>query len=213
MDETDDARTLMSVRQHPMEVLYADYANSMKALANEARMTMVRTKDIAYNANAKAKYKEEVYSLDKKYKTAIMNAPVEREVMRRADATLRQRIKEYPDMTKSDQKKQRDRLIKQYREELGSVSRKNRNIDITDREWEAIQAGAISSTRLNGILANSDPDKLRERAMPHTSTSLSPGKVARLQNMRSSGLTIQQMADALGVSTSTVTKYLKGGNE
>ena len=213
MDETDDARTLMSVRQHPMEVLYADYANSMKALANEARMTMVRTKDIAYDAAAKVKYQEEAHSLDEKYKNAIKNAPVEREVMRRANATLRQRVQETPDMTKSDQKKQKDRLIKQYREELGSVSRKNRNIDITDREWEAIQAGAISATKLRGILANSDPDKLKERAMPRTSTTLSAGKIARLNNMRGSGLTIQQMADALGVSTSTITKYLKGGNE
>ena len=213
MDETDDARTLISVKQHPMEYVYAEYANSMKALANEARRTYLETKDIQYNAKMALEYKDEVRSLDTKYKNAIMNAPIEREVMRRANATIQERIKENPGMSNSDIKKQKDRLIKQYRDELGSVSRKNRNIDITDREWEAIQAGAIAATRLNGILANSDPAKLKERAMPRTSITLTPGKIARLNNMRGSGLTIQQMADALGVSTSTITKYLKGGND
>jgi hypothetical protein len=37
MAETDDARTLVSAARHPMELVYADYANSMKSLANQAR--------------------------------------------------------------------------------------------------------------------------------------------------------------------------------
>ena len=42
--------------------------------------------------------------------------------------------------------------LSKYREEVGSVARRDRSIKITDREWEAIQAGAISENKLIKIL-------------------------------------------------------------
>ena len=80
---------------------------------------------------------------------------------------------------------------------------------IRDREWEAIQAGAISENKLKSILQNCDPDSLRQRAMPKSSASISAATANRIKAM-SSSYTIQQIADKLGVSTSTVSKYLKG---
>lgn len=53
MAETDDARTLISDADTPMEHAYADYANSMKALANRARVELAHTGKVAYNATAK----------------------------------------------------------------------------------------------------------------------------------------------------------------
>ena len=66
MAETDDAYTLVSKERTPMELAYADFANKMKSLANEARKTMVNTKDIKYDPSAKATYQKEVISLNNK---------------------------------------------------------------------------------------------------------------------------------------------------
>ena len=106
-------------------------------------------------------------------------------------------------------KKDSQRALSKAREEVGSISRKERNIQITDKEWEAIQAGAISENKLKSILQNCDPDSLRQRAMPKSSASISAATANRIKAM-SSSYTIQQIADKLGVSTSTVSKYLKG---
>ena len=66
MAETDDANTLVSKYKHPMELVYADYANSMKSLANKARLEMANTGKIAYDRNARKVYQEEVKSLNEK---------------------------------------------------------------------------------------------------------------------------------------------------
>ena len=98
--------------------------------------------------------------------------------------------------------------ISKAREEVGSLSRRDRNIEITDREWEAIQAGAISETKLKQILNNTDIDKLRERATPRATVELSSVKINRIKAM-SASYTNQQIAEKLGISPATVTKYLK----
>ena len=97
-----------------------------------------------------------------------------------------------------------------YRQEVGAVARRDRNIKITDKEWEAIQAGAVHESILKRILNNADADGLRERAMPKQSTTLSSVKISKLKAMSASNATLNQIADALGVSVSTVSKYLKG---
>ena len=209
MAETDDAYTLISNRRHPMEVIYADYANTMKDMANRARIEMVNSGKIAYSKTAKATYQAEVDSLMRKLDNALMNAPIEREAQRRANVEVATKQANDPDMKKSDLKKAKQQAITKHRNELGALSRKKRNIDITDREWEAIQAGAISENKLKKILANTDVDVLRERATPRNSTTLSQAKITRIKHMQASNLTIAQMANALNVSPSTISKYLK----
>ena len=83
---------------------------------------------------------------------------------------------------------------------------------ITDKEWEAIQAGAINKSTLRSILNNTDVDNLRERAMPRSSTTLSKTKINTIKAMSASNFTLAQIAEKLNVSTATVAKYLKGGN-
>ena len=82
----------------------------------------------------------------------------------------------------------------------------------TDDEWNAIQAGAISESVLKKILDNTDVDKLRQRAMPKSTNTLSPAKINRIKALSNSNYDIGQIAKILGVSTSTVSKYLKGKN-
>lgn len=212
MAETDDATTLVSEARHPMEMLYADYANSMKTLANQARKEMVGTGKIEYSSSAKKAYQNEVNSLDAKLNTALLNAGRERAAMREANYVVGQKKKANPDMSAGDIKKASQQALSAARAKLGSVSRRDRNIPITDREWAAIQAGAISENKLKQILNNTDTDKLRARATPRTSTTLSPTKVNTIKAMSASNYTISQIANKLGVSTTTVSKYLKGEN-
>ena len=212
MAETDDAYTLVSDARHPMELIYADYANSMKSLANRARKEMMSTKDIEYNKKAADTYKKEVSDLNAKLNTALLNATRERHAQRLANAEVESKKISNPKLEKKDIKKLSQQAITKYRQQVGSVSRAERSIKITDREWEAIQAGAINKTTLRKILNNSDIDSLRERATPRTYNTLSPTKINKAKMMKNSGYTLEQIAKACGCSVTTASKYLKGGN-
>ena len=213
MAETDDARTLVSDANTPMERLYADYANSMKRLANRARVEAANTGKIAYSKTAKATYSEEVHSLDEKLRVALMNAPRERQAQLRANAEVNakvRRAKEEGRELKNDEiKKAGQQALSRSRVDVNSVSRKDRSIKITDREWEAIQSGAISENVLKKILNNADVDELRQRATPRSSTTLNQAKINRIKAYAASNYTIGEIAKKLGVSVSTISKYLK----
>ena len=215
MAETDDAYTLVSKYRHPMEIIYADYANDMKALGNKARLAMANTGKIEYSSTAKSTYKDEVKSLMDKLDSSDLNKIKERTAQRKANAEIERKKKAHMEETGEELKGEALRKLSQqalnkYRQEVGSISRRDRNIDITDKEWEAIQAGAISENTLKRILNTTDIDKLRERATPKLTNSLSSAQVNRAKAMASSNYTIEQIAKKLGVSTSTVSKYLKG---
>lgn len=212
MLETDDAMTLVSPFRNKMELVYADYANSMKELARQSRIKASDTDKIAYDREAKKKYASEVESLKAKIEKAELNTARERAANRMAAATVKAKKDaanaKGEEISGKDIKKAGQVALTKYREELGSVSRKDRNIVLTDREWEAIQAGAVSENTLNRILRNSDADSLRQRAMPKETKELNKAKQNRIKAM-SASYTIAQIAEKLGVSTSTVTKYLK----
>lgn len=216
MAEEDDATTLISEANTPMEKVYANYANTMKRMANEARVRLYRTGKIAYSPSAKKAYAKEVESLRVKLDNALSNAPIEREAQRRANAIVRKRVQESKDsgieLNNGEIRKIGQQALTRYRSELGSVSRKSRNIVITDREWEAIQAGAVSENTLIKILNNSDIESLRQRATPRATTSLSQSKINRIQAMSASNYTSTQIAEQLNLPVSIVRNVLKGEN-
>lgn len=205
MAETRDARTLSSGT--PQEEAYADYANRMKSLANQARKEMVNTGKIAYSASAKRAYQEEVDSLMAKLNVALKNAPRERQAQTIANSVVAAKKKDNPDMTKAEIKKASQQALTAARVSVGA---KRTPVEITDREWEAIQAGAISENKLMQILNNTNIDALRQRATPRSTTSLSNAKINRISALRASGYSTSEIAAALGVSSSTVSKYLNG---
>lgn len=204
MAEAKDARSLSSGT--PQEEAYADYANKMKSLANQARKEMVNTGKIAYSASAKATYQEEVDSLMAKLNVSLKNAPRERQAQTMANAVIKAKKQENPDMTPEEIKKASQQALTSSRISVGA---KRSPIQLTDREWEAIQAGAISENKLTQIINNVDIDTVRQRATPRSTTSLSSAKVNKISSMKSSGYSTSEIADALGVSTSTVSKYLQ----
>lgn len=203
MAETKDARTLSSGT--PQEEAYASYANKMKSLANQARKEMVSTGKIPYSASAKAAYQNEVDSLNAKLNVALKNAPRERQAQVIANATVTAKKQANPDMTNAEIKKANQQALTSARAQVGA---ERKPVIITDREWEAIQAGAISESKLTQILNNADIDSLRQRATPRATTALSTAKQSKIASMSASGYSTSEIAEALGVSTSTVSKYL-----
>ena len=209
MAETDDAKTLVSKNKWPMEMLYADYANNMKSLANKARMESVKTPKAKYSASAKKAYQKEVDSLDTKLNTALLNTARERTAQRKTQAHIKSLTVIDPNMKSGEIKKSSQQALTKYRNEVGSVSRKERSIKISDNEWKAILAGAISDNKLKRILDNTDVDDLRSRATPKRTTNLSAAQVNRIRSLQNSNYTLSQIADIMNVPTSTVSRYIK----
>ena len=206
MAETDDARTLISDYRSFKEELYADYANDMKDLGRRARMEALKTERIQISPSAKKTYAPEVESLMAKLDLAERNAPRERRAQAIANSRAKAKIQSDEDLTSEDKKKIRNRELLTARAEVGAV---RHPIDITDREWEAIQSGAVSETTLLSILNHTDIDKIRERATPRRKNVPSNAQIARIKALKASGRTNKEIAEATGFSTSTIIKYMK----
>ena len=205
MAETKDARTLVSDMRNPKEMAYADYANSMKSLANQARKEMVSTGNLKYSPTAAKTYAAEVKDLDSKLMIAQKNAPRERQAQLLANTVVNAKKQDNPGMTNEEIKKISQQALVEARLKVGA---KRNPIPITDREWEAIQAGAIHENKLQQILKNTNLDELRQRATPRQTTELSSSKQAKIHAMQASGYSTSEIAEAIGCSSSTVTKYL-----
>lgn len=206
LSEIDDLRTLSTGTQ--AENAYADYGNRMKALANRARKEYLATGRLQYDSNAAQTYNNEVASLNHKLNTAAKNAPRERLAQTIANSQVKAKQQDNPDMDKKELKKASQIAITNARASVGASGKETR-ITISDKEWEAIQAGAISDSKLTQILRYADMDAVRQRATPRSTGHLSEAKVGRMQAMVASGFTISEIADALGVSRSTVSNYMK----
>ena len=205
MADTDDARTLSS--GYEQEEAYASYANKLKALANQSRVDAMAIKPAPVSQSAKETYKAEVASLKSKLDIALLNAPKERQAQIIANTIITAKKKDNPDLEKDDLKKIRSQAIADARVKVGA---KKTLVDISDKEWQAIQSGAISTNQLSLILNNSDLDTVKKLATPKESTNtLSTARQARIKAMDASGLTTSEIAEALGISTSTVSKYIK----
>jgi DNA-binding NarL/FixJ family response regulator len=207
MNYTKDIHTLSSGT--PEEEAYADYANNMKKLANKARKEYMNTGRIAYSASAKATYEKEVAHLNAQLDLALTNAPRERSAQVIANSKIKAMQQDNPQLDKKDLKKARQIAIYEARSSVGASGKETR-ITISDREWEAIQAGAITDTKLSQILRYADADAVRQRATPRTMNTLSSAKISKIKAMAASGHTNAEIAAACGCSTSSVSKCING---
>lgn len=202
MAATSDARTLLSEGATPREAAYADYANKMKALANKARKEYLDTPNLKYSPEAKTKYAAEVSSLNAKLNAAKKNAPLERAAQVYANVYFAACKREHPDMDKDEQKKIKGQALTAARNRIGAGKSR---IEFTDKEWEAIQAGAISHSKLMDMLSNANMDSVRAHATPHETGGLTAAQIARAKSMlRNSKASTFEVADALGVSVTTL---------
>lgn len=201
MAETNDARTLSSGT--PMEEIYANHANSLKALANQARKASLETKPITYSPSANKAYAPEVASLKSALQDAFKNAPLERQAQLVANGQVRLKTQANPDMDKAELKKIKGQALEEARARVGA---KKNQIVPTQAEWNAIQAGAVSNNMLNDILANANLDAIKELATPRDLPVMTTAKTARAQAMLNAGYTQSEVAEALGVSVSVISK-------
>ena len=215
MSQVSDARMLMSNPQkgYIQEELYAKYANDMKHLAIQARKEAASIKPAKCNPEAREAYKDEVESLDYKLRNAQRNAPKERQAQVIANVAMKELKEANPGMDNDKLKKEAQLKMTQARAAVGA-NKKDVQIDITPREWEAIQKNAVSPSKLRDILKNTDSDKVKKLASPKQSTTAIPKtKVNRIKAMANSGYTLEEIAEALGYSKSTIFKYVKGKEE
>lgn len=205
--ETDDAHTLSSGT--PIEKVYGDHSNRLKDLANQARRSFVTTRPAPLSPSAKAAYSKQVASLNSKLALALRNAPLERQAQVLANAVVAQKRRANPDMDPADIKKLKSQALAEARTRTGA---KKQMIVLTDDEWAAIQAGAISTNRLNQILLHADIDQVKALATPKTKVLMTPAKQKRAQAMAEAGYPQAEIADALGVSLTTLkTSISEGG--
>lgn len=206
---TKDARALMSTRTGtPMERLYADHSNKLKSLANKARLTAVKTPNPKISPSAKRTYTSEVKSLNAKLAIALRNAPLERQAQLIAATHVKARKAANPNMDPETEKKISYQALVQARIRTGAEKQR---IRISQEEWNAIQAGAISNSKLNQILNNSDMDVVRELATPKTPVLMTSSKTQRAQQMLAQGYDRADVAAQLGVSLSTLDRAIEGG--
>lgn len=204
ISETKDARTLSSGTIQ--ENLYADFSNKLKAMANQARKEAVNMKGIQRNPEAAKTYAPEVASLKEKYNNMVANKPKERKAMLIANANIKAKIQEQgldPTIDKKEIKKISSVEMQRARDSVGASGRKSK-ITFTDREWEAVQAGAISDNMLTKFLNSSDSDEIVKRAMPKNVAVMTSAKMSKANAMLRSGYSYAEIAKACGVPESTV---------
>lgn len=201
----DDVRSMSSGTLQ--EEAYADYANKMKDLANKARLEYKTTPTLKRSASAAKAFEPEVNRLMAALKVAQLNAPLEREAQRIANARVKAKVQANNITDKDEISKIRRAAISDARNSTGASGKRTR-ITISDGEWTAIQSGAISDTTLSEILRYAEPKTVRERATPRRTTQLSDARISRIKAMANSGHTNAEIAEALGISTSAVSKYL-----
>lgn len=197
--ETDNAHTLSSGT--PIEKIYADHSNKLKALANDARKEAVNTKPTPYSPSAKRAYQKEVASLNAKLNVAMKNRPRERQAQVVANTVARAKIQADPNMDKASKKKVRAQALAAARARTGAS---RQEVTINWDEWNAIQAGAISTHRLSQILDKADLSEVKKLATPKTPLLMNSQKRTRARAMISMGYTQAEIADALGVSLTTL---------
>lgn len=199
--ETDDAFTLVSDAATPMERLYAEHSNRLKSLANTARLELLATPKLKYSPSAKKVYSKEVASLNAQLAVANRGRPLERQAQVFANARVQAQRDAQPNMDEDTRKKVEFQALAEARLRTGAEKTR---IKITEREWDAIQAGAISDHKLTQILTASDLEVVKKHATPKTQTLMTTNMVQRAEAMAASGFSRAQIAKQLGVSVSTL---------
>lgn len=208
MAEAKDAYTLLSKNPNKKEILYADFANNMKGLANKARKEWIVTPDLEYSPEANKKYSAEVKELNRKYINAKMNAPRERQAQILATQIINERIEENPNIVndKEEFKRTKGQALNGARSRTGA---KKARVTFTEREWEAINAGAVSTTRLTELLKNADQDSYRSLALPRA-TRVSRSTADYITSLLNAGWTREEIVDAGYASMTTIEKVQRG---
>lgn len=207
MAEAKDAFALSSGTI--MEAKYAEYANRMKAMANEARKEYVALTNTAYNKDAAKKYAAEVSSIMAKLNDAQKRRPLERKVQAIADMKIKQLRQDNEDMDRESLRKHRARFVKEARSRMGSAGAKK--LELNEREWQAVISGALHHQKINDLFSAMDVETVKQYATPKNYTpKLTKGEIAYAKSLLNGGnYTQKDIANMLGVSTTTLMRAVE----
>lgn len=214
---TNDANELSA--GYYIENVYANHSNRLKALANEARKEMRSTGKLEQSKAAKEAYADIVGpngSLAKKILRAELESPKERQAQALATSVMKAKKEADPSIyeDKDKWKKLCAKEMENARDAVNGYKHEKRyRINLTDAEWDAIQAGAISDTQFQRVIRYSDTAELKARALPRANTGMPASQRSRARLLLNKGLAPSTVASELGVSLDTLRKEFNNFNE
>ena len=204
MAEAKDARELLSENPTSIERAYADYANHMKTMGNQARKASLQVKMPKVDPVARKQYSTEVKSLQEKLVTAKKNSVRERQAQLLATSIINAECDKREDMDSETRRKLKGQALKSAREATGASKTR---VKFTEKEWEAVNHNAVSPSFLKQLLDNADTDNYTKLAMPKSDT-IGTAKRNRIQALYNAGWTQEEIAKAVGISQSSVSSIV-----
>lgn len=237
MYEKEDAFELLSDGQYAIEIVYGNFANEMKRLANFARKEAMRCPKLVANPSAKKAFAKQLESLNAKLDVAVSNQPRERMAQLYTFCRFLEKINEnkfyisqlldeidkdesIPERKKkklkrecykdnSLDKEEKDKIIQQYL--IAARMRFDAHANLicyTPEEWLAVNSGAVSQTLFERLYRYSNKDELKKLAMPNEEEVPSDYKVEYILRLNAEGFPTFEIADRVGLSVGKVTKII-----
>ena len=153
----------------------------------------------------------------KKIALAELAAPKERQAQILATSVMKAKEQANPELKDKENKDKRKKLAAKALDEArdavnGGIHTKRYQITLTDREWDAIQAGAISDTQFQKVLRYSDTSEIKERALPRQNTGMKTTTKSRARLLLNAGYAPSTVAKDLGVSVQALAKEFNNFN-
>lgn len=205
----DDAKVYLDDNSDIREKHYANYVNDLKDRVKKVDIEMSKYKIPKIDKKAALIYQNEVKSLSKKLNESMLNAPKERLAQVLATTNYRKQIENAGGeevFEKDKLKKMKNTALVNARAITGA-SRKA--VDITDEEWDAIQANAISATMLKDLTKHMNDDQLKALATPREKKTITPSSKSRIVTLLNNNYTVAEIANMYGLSSSTVSAIKK----
>ena len=201
-----DANVLLGPNATKTEHHYADYVNDLKGFKNKVDEEMATIKMPARDPKAAKIYASEVLSMKEKVDQVKVNRIKERQAQRMAEVTSKAEIARRSEdevLKKDDISRIKQQALNKARSMVGA----GRNpVKITDDEWDAVQANAVSGTLLKELVSFMDDTQLKTLATPRENKVMTDNRKAKAKALLANGYTISQVAETMGVSPSTIGK-------
>nr|DAQ22339.1 MAG TPA: RNA dependent RNA polymerase [Caudoviricetes sp.] len=201
-----DANVFLGPNATKTEHHYADYINELKAFKNKVDSEMSGIKMPARDPKAAKIYAEEVLSMKDKVNQVKINRIKERQAQRMAEVSSKAEIarRSEDEVLKKDEiSRIKQQALNKARSMVGA---ERTPVTITDDEWDAVQSNAVSGTLLKELVSFMDDSQLKSLATPRANKQMTDGRKSKAKALLANGYTIAQVAEALGVSSSTIGK-------
>ena len=199
-----DANVFLGPNATKTEQHYADYVNELKRYKERIDKEMDSIKVPSRDPKAAKIYSQEVISMKEKVEQVKINRIKERQAQRMAEVSSKAEIarrSEEEVLKKDDLNRIKQQALNKARSMVGA---QRTPVHITDEEWDAVQANAVSGTLLKELVSFMDDSQLKTLATPRDNKLMSDSRKSKALSLLNNGYTISQVAEALGVSPATI---------